>query len=137
MMPRLAAWFVRTSMLYLLAGFTLGALMLAQDGIPFYPSILMALPVHMEFLLVGWLVQLAMGVAFWIFPRFGMGMPRSRGNEALIWTSFWMLNAGLCLFVLELWVPAMLLVGRVAEAAAVIVYAVGTWRRIKPHGAPA
>ncbi len=137
MMPRLAGWFVRASMLYLLAGFTLGALMLAQDGIPFYPPILMALPIHMEFLLVGWLVQLAMGVAFWIFPRFGMGLPRSRGNEALIWAAFWLLNAGLCLLVLELWIPVMLLVGRMAEAAGVIVYAFGTWRRIKPHGAPA
>src|SRR5512140_877753 len=108
MMPRLAAWFVRASLIYLLIGFTLGALMLMQDGIPFYPAILRALPVHMEFLLVGWLVQLAMGVAFWIFPRFGLGLPRSRGSEAFIWMSFWLLNAGLCLFVLELWLPWML-----------------------------
>ncbi len=124
-------------MLYLLVGFALGALMLAQDGISFDPSILTVLPVHMEFLLVGWLVQFAMGVAFWIFPRFGLGLPRSRGNERLIWSSFWLLNAGLFVFALELWFPVMLLVGRVAEAAAVIIYAAGTWRRIKPHGAPA
>jgi hypothetical protein len=137
MMPRLTVWFIRASMLYLLAGFTLGALMLAQDGISYDPGIFAALPVHMEFLLVGWLVQLAMGVAFWIFPRFGWGRPRSRGNERLIWVSFWSLNAGLCLFILEPWLPVMLLVARLAEVAAVIVYAFGTWRRIKPHGAPA
>ncbi len=124
-------------MLYLLAGFTLGALMLAQDGVPFDPSILTTLPIHMEFLLVGWLVQLAMGVAFWIFPRFGLGLPRSRGNERLIWAAFWLLNAGLCVFALELWLPIAALIGRAAEAAAVIIYAIGTWRRVKPHGAPA
>lgn len=136
-MPRLAAWFVRTSMVYLLAGFTLGAWMLAQEGVPFGPPIVVVLPIHMEFLLVGWLVQLAMGVAFWIFPRFGLGLPRSRGNEALIWSSFWMLNAGLLLFAFELWFPVLLMIGRIAEVAAVIVYAFGTWRRVKPHGAPA
>jgi hypothetical protein len=90
----------------------------------------------MEFLLVGWLVQLAMGVAFWIFPRFGLGLLHPRGNQALIWASFWLLNAGLGLFVLELWLPGMLLVGRIAEAGAVILYGFGTWRRIKPQGAP-
>ncbi len=133
-MPRLSAWFVRASMLYLLAGFILGALMLAQDGVSYDPGILAVLPVHMEFLLVGWLVQLAMGMAFWIFPRWELARPSSRGHAGLIWASFWLLNAGLCLFVLELWFPIMLLIGRLAEVAAVIVYAFGTWRRVKPHG---
>lgn len=133
-MPRLSAWFIRASMLYLLAGFTLGALMLAQEGISYDPHILSALPVHFEFLLAGWLVQLAMGMAFWIFPRFGMGLPHSRGNLALMWSSFGLLNAGICLAALQLWLPLALLIGRVSEAAAVILYAAGTWRRVKPHG---
>ncbi len=134
MMPRLAVWFVRASLIYLLAGFTLGALMLAQDGISYDPGILAVLPVHIEFLLVGWLAQLAMGVAFWIFPRFGLGLPNSRGAEGLMWTSFWLLNAGIGIVVLALWFPTALFVGRLAEAGAVIVYVAGSWRRIKPHG---
>ena len=101
-MPRLSVWFVRASLIYLLAGFTLGALMLAQDGISYYPAIIAVLPVHMEFLLVGWLVQLALGVAFWIFPRFGLGLPHSRGNEKLIWVSFVLLNAGVLIVALEI-----------------------------------
>ncbi len=133
MMPRLTVWFVRASLLYLLAGFTLGALMLAQDGISYDPAILAVLPVHIEFLLVGWLVQLAMGVAFWIFPRFGLGLPGSRGNETLIWAAFWLLNGGICLFAFELWFPAALFAGRLLEVAAVLLYAAGSWRRIKPH----
>jgi len=136
-MPRLSARFVRVSMIYLLAGFTLGALMLAQDGISYYPAITAVLPVHIEFLLVGWLVQLAMGVAFWIFPRFGLGLPHSRGNETLIWTSFLLLNAGILTVALELWIPVALLIGRVLEAGAVIIYAASLWRRVKPHGGPA
>ncbi len=136
-MPRLSVWFVRASMLYLLAGFTIGALMLAQDGISYDPSILSLLPVHIEFLLVGWLVQLAMGMAFWIFPRFGLGLPHSRGSVPLIWASFLMLNAGIITAALgNLFAPALIL-GRVLEVGAVLIYILGQWRRIKPHGAPA
>ncbi len=135
-MPRLSAWFIRASLIYLLAGFTLGALMLAQEGVSYDPGILAAVPIHFELLLAGWLVQLAMGVAFWIVPRFGLGQPHSRGNVPLIWASFWMLNAGICLAALQLWMPFALLIGRLSETGAVILYAIGTWRRIKPHGAP-
>ena len=134
-MPRLSVWFVRASLIYLLAGFTLGALMLAQDGVSYYPAIVAVLPVHMEFLLVGWLVQLALGVAFWIFPRFGLGLPHSRGNEKLIWASFVLLNAGVLIVALELWIAAALLIGRTLEVLAVLVYVLGSWRRVKPHGA--
>ena len=136
-MPRLSAWFVRASMICMLVGFTLGALMLAQDGISYDPAIISVLPIHMEFLLVGWLVHLAMGVAFWIFPRFGLGMPHSRGNKKLIWASFLLLNTGVWIVALELWVPIAFLIGRVLEAGAVIIYVMGLWRRVKPHGAPA
>jgi len=134
-MPRLSVWFVRASLIFLLAGFLLGSLMLAQEGVSYCPLIMTVLPVHMEFLLIGWLVQLAMGVAFWIFPRFGMGQPRSRGNEKLIWVSFLLLNAGVLTSATELWVASASLVGRLLEVSAVIVYSAGTWRRVKPHGA--
>ncbi len=136
-MPRLSAWFVRASMIYLLVGFALGALMLAQDGISYDPAIMSVLPIHIEFLLIGWLVQLAMGVAFWIFPRFGLGQPHSRGNAKLIWASFLILNAGVWIVALEVWFASALLVGHALEVGAVIMFVVGLWRRVKPHGAPA
>lgn len=59
-----------------------------------------------------------------------------RGNEPLIWVAFWLLNVGLCLFVLELWLAWVVLVAGPLEAAAVVAYAIGTWRRVKPHGLP-
>ena len=136
-MPRLSVWFIRASLIYLLAGFALGALMLAQDGVSYFPLIMAALPIHMEFLLVGWLVQLAMGVAFWIFPRFGLGLPRSRGNERLIWISFVLVNLGILGAALGPWLSIALLPGRALEVSGVIIYVIGSWRRVKPHGAPA
>ena len=131
-MPRLSMWFVRASLLYLLFGFTVGALILAQKGISYAPSTWNLFPVHIEFLLVGWLVQLAMGVGFWIFPRFSNRPPR--GNERLIWLSFLCVNAGILLTALQLWLPFTLLLGRILEVGGAGIYVLGLWRRVKPHG---
>ncbi len=131
-MPRLTVWFVRASLIYLLAGFTFGALMLAQDGISYYPAIMIVLPIHMEFLLVGWLIQLAMGVAFWIFPRYISGPPR--GDVRLVWAAFILLNAGILLAAFQIWFVPALLVGQIAEVMAILLFITGLWRRVKPHG---
>jgi hypothetical protein len=129
-MPRQTVWFIRASLIYLLAGFTIGALILAQKGRPYDAAVWLLLPVHIEFLLVGWLLQLVLGMAFWIFPRFGAGTPR--GPEHWIWVSFVLLNLGILLVVLQLWLPMALLPGRVTEAAGVAIYIAASWRRVKP-----
>ena len=131
-MPRLSVWFVRASLLYLLAGFLIGALILAQKGISYDPGVWNLFPIHMEFLLIGWFAQLAMGVAFWIVPRFSRGP--SRGNERIVWASFGLINAGLLIAILQFWFPFPGLVGRALEIGAGITFAIGIWRRIKPHG---
>ncbi|MBM3179219.1 MAG: cbb3-type cytochrome c oxidase subunit I [Chloroflexi bacterium] len=89
-------------------------------------------PLHMEFLLVGWLIQLAMGVAFWIIPRFSSGS--SHGPLGLVWLSFALLNTGILITVLQSWFPVAVLIGRIAEVVAGILFVAGSWRRIKPHG---
>lgn len=133
-MPKATVWFVRAALLYLVAGFTLGALMLVNKGIPYSPLVWRLLPIHMEFLLVGWLVQLAMSVAFWILPRFR----QERGNVAAAWAAFVLLNVGVWLTGLGIalgapaWAP---LAGRLAEVGAAVAFAVHAWPRIKPAGA--
>jgi hypothetical protein len=131
-MPRLSAWFVRASLIYFLLGFAFGALILAEKGISYYPPVWNLFPIHMEFLLIGWFAQLAMGVAFWILPRFSSGPPR--GNVNLVWASFVLINVGILSTVLQFWLPAAILIGRAAEVGAGILFAIGLWRRVKPHG---
>ena len=131
-MPRLSVWFVRASLLYLLLGFLFGALILAEKGISYYPSVWYLFPLHMEFLLIGWFAQLAMGIAFWILPRFSTGLPR--GNVRLIWVSFVLINVGILFSTLQFWFSAAVLIGRAAETSAGILFAFGLWRRVKPHG---
>jgi hypothetical protein len=131
-MPRLSCWFIRASLVYLALGFTLGAILLAVEGLDLGPSIRGVLPVHMEMLLVGWLVQLALGVAFWILPRFLWGAPR--GNETLIWLAFWLINLGIGGVIAEtlFGVPGLAFAGRMAEVGGVLAFVIGTWRRVRP-----
>lgn len=131
-MPRLSVWFVRASLVHFLLGVTFGALLLAQKGVPFYAPIWYLFPLHMEILLVGWLIQLAMGTAFWIIPRFSRGAPR--GRESLVWAAFFLLNGGILVTALQFWFPPAVLIGRVAEVAAGVLFVIGSWQRIKPYG---
>jgi len=130
-MPRLTVWMVRTSLLQLGIGFTAGMLMLFNKGLPFDPTIWRLLPVHIELVLLGWTMQLAMGVAFWVLPRFSSA-PRY-GNERLGWLAYLLLNGGLIIFVAGAWINGarLLLVGRTLELSGVACFAVMIWPRIK------
>ena len=133
-MPRLSAWVVRSSLIHLLLGFTLGGLILANKGLPFAPWIWNLLPAHMEFLLLGWMAQLAMGVAFWILPRFGVGAPR--GNVAFVWAALILLNLGIWLAAFQPFTGAasFAIMGRLLEAFGIMLFVFASWRRVKPTG---
>ncbi len=133
-MPRLSVWFIRMALLYLLAGFTFGALLLAHKGVPFEPQLWRWRPAHIELLLVGWLLQLAMGVAYWILPRF----KQQRGNIAAAWAAFWLLHAGVLFVGAAVLLPAStwpVVLGRSLQAGAAVAFAINAWPRVKPTGA--
>jgi cbb3-type cytochrome oxidase subunit 1 len=134
-MTRLSVWAVRTALFYLGAGLLLGALMLTQKGLPFDPAMLRLLPLHVEFVLLGWTLQLAMGIAFWILPRFSRE-PRY-GNQTFGWLAFLLLNVGVLCAGLGPWLgadPFVTLLGRLAEAGAVIFFLGHAWPRVRPIG---
>jgi hypothetical protein len=134
-MPLVSVWFVRAALLYLGAGFTLGALLLANKGSGFAPDLWRWLPVHFELLLIGWFVQLVMGVAYWIFPRFGM-TKAARGRESLAWLALALLNGGICLACVGLLreQPSLVVAGRVAEVLAAATMAMNVWSRTRASG---
>lgn len=128
-MPRASCWFIRSAFLYLLLGFSLGALLLFYKGTGFLPKVWRLLPAHAELLLMAWVVQFAMGVGYWILPR-----PRGRrGGEVLVWAVFATFNAGVWLVAMGQVVGARLLpwVGRLAELAAVALFVAHAWRRLR------
>lgn len=130
-MPRLSVWMVRTALLALLAGTAVGAILLAAPGCG-WPEVLRWRPLHAELLLVGWLVQLALGVSWWILPRFRSGP--ERGQEGLGWLAFGLVNAGAILAGVgrSVGLDGLALAGRGAEALAAAAYAARAWPRVKP-----
>ena len=128
-MPRLSAWAVRAALVHFMLGFTFGGLILASKGTPLPPALWRLLPAHIEFLLLGWMAQLALGVAFWILPRFPGG---SRGDERLAWAAIGLLNLGLVLAGLSAFAAALLVPARLCEAGAGALFALHAWPRIRP-----
>ena len=75
--------------------------------------------------------QLAIGVAYWILPRFRTKRRKTR----LVWLSFGLLNLGIWSVVvggLVGWTEVAQLAGRLMEAAAVVAFAIHAWFRVKP-----
>jgi hypothetical protein len=119
-MPAVTRWFIKAALAHFVAALPLGIVLAAPAVLPVSPAI-------------GWTLQLAMGVAFWILPRFAQG--HERGNEALAWCAFVLLNAGVWLVGVGWmlgapgWIPWL---GRAVEAAAAITFAAHAWPRVKP-----
>ena len=136
-MPRLSVWFVRLSLAYLALGFSLGALLLGNEGLASAPNLERILPVHIEILMLGWVMQLALGVAYWILPRYVKGLPR--GNETTAWLSLICLNAGILLVTVNTIsnIAWFAFLGRVLEAAGILAFLLVSWRRLRPSVTPA
>jgi hypothetical protein len=67
-MDRLSSFMVRASFVWLLIGVVVGGLMLTDRSLPGEWR-LWASPTHGHILFVGWFVQFALGIAFWLLPR--------------------------------------------------------------------
>lgn len=132
-MPQLSVLLIRAALVYFAVGFTLGGLMLVEKAIRVHPVLWRLFDAHVEFLLVGWTVQLAMGVAFWMLPRFEGGM--SRGNEPAAWAAFFLVNAGVLFVGLGSFLGlqrAVSLAGRVLEVGAALAFSLHAWPRVRP-----
>jgi hypothetical protein len=107
-MPDTSRVFVKASIVYLCLGAILGALMLINRWIPLGQVAGLVRASHVEMLVVGWLTQLILGVAWWLFPPLKLGLrgdtplplrrgQAQRGSEPLFWATFLCLNAGVLL----------------------------------------
>ena len=135
-MPRVSVWFVRAALGYLGAGFTLGALLLWDKALPLSGVSWSLRPAHVEFLLIGWTAQLALGVAVWIFPRRRLGS-QPYGHLGFAWTGFALLNVGVWLVAIgpfcgEAMQAVLEGCGRLVEIGAVLACAGNLWGRVRP-----
>lgn len=85
---------LRTSILYLAIGTILG-LFRAFAKVGLATAIVVPLTLHIHILTIGFLLQLIMGVALWMFPRLSGGkvIPQEKGGLTL----YLLLNTGIIL----------------------------------------
>lgn len=136
-MPTLSRWCVRAALAYLVAGMAMGSWMLIIQarkghglGAP-WPAL------HAHLLLVGFLLLLVFGVAFWMFPK----VAGQRTGRDVGWVAFALLNAGLLLRVLaepladsgrgaRAW-NVLLAGAALLPTLAVVAFAVAIWPRVR------
>ena len=139
-MPRLSCWFVRATLLHLAAGVVLGGLILGAKGLPTALAwAWLLLPAHIQIMVGGWLIQLALGMAYWILPR--VDTAGTRGWPGWAWASFVALNAGVTLAAVLLvvrslhparWVDLLLLPAAALQALALLAFVLHAWPRVAP-----
>jgi len=130
-MPTPSRWMIRCSFIYLLIGFLMGGLLLIGKAFPSYYFQWFLLPVHIEVVLFGWIIQFTLGTAYWILPRFLEGPPRGD----IIWGKLMVLSLNLGIFLTVLSYLRLLpnfgtLIGRIFETASVALFIYLHWNRI-------
>jgi hypothetical protein len=147
-MPTTSRLYIKASIVYLGLGALLGVLLLIQRWIPLGSAISYLRPVHIEFLIVGWVTQLILGVAWWFFPPLAIGQRDrdqwrgqvQRGRERLFWVTFALLNAGVLFYALGeplyTWTGSGLFSGLVALSGlcllgAAVTFVINMWGRVR------
>lgn len=140
-MPPLARAFVKAAFLYFIAAFVLGALMALDGWLGLGRWLRTVYLSQLHLLVVGWITQLAIGVAYWIFPRFRKTQnSEPRGSDGLAWAVFSCLNAGLLLRFLfepfqlmgnQPWLAALVALSGILQALAALGFGWLIWGRIR------
>ncbi|HRI57982.1 MAG TPA: hypothetical protein PK170_12915 [Anaerolineae bacterium] len=137
-MPSITRLFVKTSLVYLVAALLAGFL-LALRPLLALPALVNGLtPVYFHLFMVGWVTQLIVGVAYWMFPKWSKELPR--GHDVLALATYWLLNAGLLLRVVaepaqtvDAW-PGwgwLIVAAALLQWLAGLAFVANTWRRVK------
>lgn len=130
-MPPLTVWAIRAACLHLVAGWSIGALMLVDKGIGLEWRVFDLLGLHIHLLFFGWMVQLAFGVAYWMLPTFG----RDRGRKPQAVAAVLLANIAIVVALANAFdlLPTWAIFA--AEALAAASFSVHAWPRIKSFGA--
>lgn len=142
-MDRFTIVMVKASLAWMLAGFVIGGLMLVDRVMPGdWRSWLQ--PTHGHMLFVGWFVQFAVGIAYWLLPRKRRPELPVGYRETPAFIGWGMLNAGLLLRLIGEPMErtgndgalsiTILALSAILQVAAVIVFISQLWPRIYGKG---
>jgi hypothetical protein len=152
-MPATSRVYVRASLLYLGLGAALGALLLVNRWLALGAWVYPLKASHLQFVISGWLIQLILGVAWWLFPPLKLGKhpdgtpirrgQAQRGSEPLFWATFALLNAGILLRALGIplqvwtrlgWLEAASGLSGFFLLAAAATFVLNMWARVRALG---
>src|SRR5579875_1400237 len=143
-MPSESRLFLRTSLIALVLAFVWGAAMAAGEALGIPPPPMLAVE-HAHLAFVGWLVNLVIGIAWWMLPLNRERFPDTAGRyprwaPPAVWA---LLNAGLVARILA--EPALasplarpvLAAAGVAQLSAILLFAACAWHRVRAPARPA
>jgi hypothetical protein len=138
-MDRLSSLMLRAALVWLLAGFGIGAAMLTDRALPGEWRLWLA-PSHAHMLFVGWFLQFALGVAYWLLPRRRTPRQPLGYREDVALGAVLALNLGLLLRIAAEPVErtgmasdatlALLAISALLQVAAATVFVAQLWPRI-------
>jgi hypothetical protein len=153
-MPITSRASVKASIIYLALGAVLGVILLINRWIPLGSAVSALRASHIQFLVVGWLTQFIIGVAWWLFPPLAIGLrddsplpvrrgQSQRGSEALFWMALAFLNTGILLRALfeplHSWTKISFFsilagVSGLFLLAAAVLFVANLWSRVRELG---
>ena len=147
-MPFEVRLFIKTGIVYMLLTFLGGAVLLAAEGLGHaVPSVIGVEHGHAGF--VGWLVNIVIGVALWMFPLAKAAFPTEAGRypPRAALACWGCLNVGLAMrLIVEPWYQlggrsalagGALVASAALQALAVAIFGLIVWHRIRPPSRPA
>jgi hypothetical protein len=141
-MDPLSSLMVRASLLWLLTGVVIGGAMLTDRVLP-GEWVLWLAPSHAHMLFVGWFLQFAVGVAYWLLPRRRTAERPLGYQERVALLGVTALNLGLALRVIAEPVERtgqgtdltlmLLMASALLQVGAVAIFVRQLWPRVAPR----
>ena len=137
-MPTLSRWLIRTALVCCAAAFLLGLALVIAPLRARYPVLAAAWPTYIHLLVVGWITQLIMGVAFWMFPR--VQRRPALASDRPGWIVYASINLGLaCRLIGEPVAAAhvgrplgwLLPLSAALQLIGVVTFVIGIWPRVR------
>lgn len=133
---------IRASLAWLLLGVMVGALMLTDRAVAGSWRLWMA-PTHGHVLFVGWFVQFAVGVAYWLLPRRRSAARPLGYRKGMALIAALGVNVGMVLRATAepaeraghtgRWIDGALAASAILQVTAVSIFVVQLWPRVGPR----
>ena len=140
-MHSLVRRYIKTAIAFLGVGLLIGLKMIVERDVLSRPVNAYETSAHTHALLVGFVMMMILGVALWLFPR--GGSEGRRYDPQLASVAYWLLTVGTAIRIAgELakssrnieWVGWMVVVASAAQVAAIAIFFVTMWPRIRSTG---